>query len=588
MKKRAIINILSGSLLATVFCLFLSFVNTYAANGTYVYEVNYTYEGDTLTISPYTTYDGRKMFNVREIPEEVRWFTDNKNDVRKIVIEDGIENINKNAFKDFVNLEEVIFPKNMPGQISDYAFSGAPKLKKVTIPDGLIRIGNYAFYGTGITKVEIPIYTDWLGEHAFPDGTEIIMLKEKEDIMAAGTAGWPHGYYNDNTIHGEGKPSNNTCYNKASVNGGWYTATAFWRLYNDGTLVVWGTDLAPGYLSSRVPWGCYKDHIKKIIFNDDKTGKLTKKNKVGNRESLPNAKYAIYASKPVDEIMENRIKVIEGAQTWDCRFDCTQGFRNVESIVFNRGIESIPQTSTFHNSGAGESLKDVYLSKYVKSANMGSYWYEWNIASHDGSTDYVFPRLHIEASFDDYKNNGYNYRGRNDSELVTDEGFKDKIGEPSFTYPYGSEEIFSAKLFATIENNIDKYYVSVNDASAPDTITHNDKTLYKYETYITKDDGSVDVSLPNMEDVEYYVKEITAPEGFQVDPTVYKVDMSGKNIDIQMTNYPVGYKEAEPKQPKTEKNPNTATATPAVYFVLFGAMAATVVLVGRRISKLAK
>ncbi len=84
-----------------------------------------------------------------------------------------------------------------------------------------------------------------------------------------------------------------------------------------------------------------------------------------------------------------------------------------------------------------------------------------------------------------------------------------------------------------------------------------------------------------MDDVEYYVKETGAPEGFQVDPAIYKVDMSGKNIDIQVANYPI--ENQKPKQADIEKNPDTATSTPAIYFMLFGALSASILLIVRRL-----
>ena len=90
--------------------------------------------------------------------------------------------------------------------------------------------------------------------------------------------------------------------------------------------------------------------------------------------------------------------------------------------------------------------------------------------------------------------------------------------------------------------------------------------------------------------VQYFVKEIEAPEGFQIDPDVYRVDMSGKTIDIQVANYPIENQKSEgdPKKADAEKNPNTAASAPLVYFVLFGALSASVALVVRRVSKLAR
>lgn len=561
MKRK--IKILSSGLLAIAFLFIINCTNTHAATSEYTYlTMVYTYNEDTLTVS--LTDNARDHYTIN-IPSSETWHENNKNNVKKLVISDGIDVISANTFKDYINLEEVVFPKTMGGQIDNYAFYNCPKLKNITIPDGISRIGQYAFYGTGITKAEAPIFLDWIDEHAFNDDTEIIMLKEQEGIIAAGTAG-PMRLLG--ASYGEGIPQNGTCYNKFYYSS-YYDDTAFWRLYNDGTLVIWGTDLISGYTASRIPWGCYKDQINTAIFNDDKTGKLTKRNKLNSSELLPGAKYTIYASKPVEEIMNRRIKTISDPQFWDCRNDCISGMRNLETIIINRGVETIEE-SALNNQGSN-SLKDVYISKYVKTIGRDNKQRQFIVI--EGPKDDYDEKVHLEISYDDYINNNYEYLG-----FANDTDFNNQIDFASIPGPNYNCEINGC---ATIINDVDEYYVSINDTSAPETITYNGKTLYKYETYITKANGSVDVSLPNMDDVEYYVKETGAPEGFQVDPAIYKVDMSGKNIDIQVANYPI--ENQKPKQADIEKNPDTATSTPAIYFMLFGALSASILLIVRRL-----
>ena len=54
-----------------------------------------------------------------------------------------------------------------------------------------------------------------------------------------------------------------------------------------------------------------------------------------------------------------------------------------------------------------------------------------------------------------------------------------------------------------------------------------------------KDDGSVDISLAKDDTVEYYVKEIKAPKGFELDENTYKIDMSQETLNIIVANDPI-------------------------------------------------
>ena len=548
------IKTIVGSLSVLFFACFLG-ANSYAATGEYNYGAKYTYDGDTLTVSPGS---GNFIF----ADSTFDWMVNNKSDIKKIIISEGIKSISANAFKDYANLEELVLPKTMPGQIGDYAFSGSPKLKNISIPDGLMQIGEYAFSGTGITRVEVPIWTDWIADNAFNDNTELIMVKEQEGIIAAGTAGaLKQVNFRPN---GEGTPQGGNCYDK-SYFGSVYDTTAWWKLDTEGTLTIYGTLLHDSYSNSRVPWGCYEEQIKRVVINDDKTGKLTNSNKLDNSQKLPNSKYAIYASRPIDEIMDDRIKILkDGFPLFgDSRHKYAFGLQNLEEIIVNRGVEKIGRTS-LTNRGIEQPEIHYYISKYVKTIA------EDQVAVN--SANYAPRQIHLEISNEDYLANGYDY-----TEFADENGIKDSLDNGI----HGK---------AIIHSNTDPYYVSVNDTSAPDTISYNGRTLYKYETYITGENGSVNVSLPNVEGVEYFVKEIEAPEGFQIDPDVYRVDMSGKTIDIQVANYPIENQKSEgdPKKADAEKNPNTAASAPLVYFVLFGALSASVALVVRRVSKLAR
>lgn len=87
--------------------------------------------------------------------------------VRRIVIEDGIDIIGKNAFNGFSKLETVELADSVR-LIEDSAFYGCEKLSDVTLPARLRRIGSGAFYGCeSLTALTIPDSVTHIGGGAF-------------------------------------------------------------------------------------------------------------------------------------------------------------------------------------------------------------------------------------------------------------------------------------------------------------------------------------------------------------------------------------------------------------------------------------
>ena len=83
------------------------------------------------------------------------WY-DQKESIKRVVIENGVTSIGANAFRDCTGLTSVTIPDRVTS-IGYYAFHGCTGLTSVTIPDSVTSIGDYAFHGcTGLTSVTIP------------------------------------------------------------------------------------------------------------------------------------------------------------------------------------------------------------------------------------------------------------------------------------------------------------------------------------------------------------------------------------------------------------------------------------------------
>ena len=85
----------------------------------------------------------------------------------EFVIPDKIELINSEAFANCSQLHDVIFGKDV-SVIYYGAFEGCTELTNVTLNEGLLEIGQYAFRNTNIEKLRLPSTLRSIDVQAFP------------------------------------------------------------------------------------------------------------------------------------------------------------------------------------------------------------------------------------------------------------------------------------------------------------------------------------------------------------------------------------------------------------------------------------
>lgn len=105
-----------------------------------LYFTIYDYSDDTIVIP--SSINNVKIKSIAGI---------NLNNVKKIIIEEGIEKIDNYAFLGCDNLEEIILPSTLKS-IGSYAFLNLKKIKNIYIPDSIDYIGEYAFKGFDDTE----------------------------------------------------------------------------------------------------------------------------------------------------------------------------------------------------------------------------------------------------------------------------------------------------------------------------------------------------------------------------------------------------------------------------------------------------
>lgn len=79
----------------------------------------------------------------------------NNDQIKKVVIEEGITHIGNYAFSSCYYIQSIELPEALTG-IGEFAFENCTSLTSISIPDSVTSIGQYAFSGTALKSVVIP------------------------------------------------------------------------------------------------------------------------------------------------------------------------------------------------------------------------------------------------------------------------------------------------------------------------------------------------------------------------------------------------------------------------------------------------
>ena len=90
------------------------------------------------------------------------------NDIKTIIINEGMKAIGNGAFNDFYNLMSVSLPSSLTS-IGERSFHYCPALTTIEIPSNVTEIKLYAFTHTGLTSIDIPASVTAIGMFAFMD-----------------------------------------------------------------------------------------------------------------------------------------------------------------------------------------------------------------------------------------------------------------------------------------------------------------------------------------------------------------------------------------------------------------------------------
>ncbi len=122
-----------------------------------------------------------------EMKDYIHGWRKYRDDISKVIIEDGVTSIGKNAFFQCEYLESVKLPKSIES-IGSYAFSLCLNLKKLEIPEGVTRIENNTFAACKQLKsVNVPKTVKNIGDHAFLECAALYSIRISDNFEKIGT-----------------------------------------------------------------------------------------------------------------------------------------------------------------------------------------------------------------------------------------------------------------------------------------------------------------------------------------------------------------------------------------------------------------
>ena len=106
--------------------------------------------------------------------------------IQKVVIENGVTRIGKNAFCYLSLINSVTIPNSVTS-IGEFAFGDCSGLTSITIPESVTSIGDYAFSGcSGLTSFTIPNSVTGIGRGAFYGCSGLTSITIPNSVMSIG------------------------------------------------------------------------------------------------------------------------------------------------------------------------------------------------------------------------------------------------------------------------------------------------------------------------------------------------------------------------------------------------------------------
>ena len=246
------------------------------------------YEDGTLTISG---TGAMKSYRNDDSPAVQK-----KDNVKKVVIEDGVTSIGASAFYSCKSLTSITIPDSVtsigftafyacssltsitiPGSVTSMersAFEFCTGLKSVTISDGVTSIGESAFINCySLTSITIPDSVTSIENYAFANCSNLTSITILKSVTSIGNSAFKDCY--NLTVYlesGSTLTSNDLGVDESKIVSYWNEDNLTWKLTADGTLTISGTGAMKKYNSNYNPSpACGNSSVKKVVIEDGVT-----------------------------------------------------------------------------------------------------------------------------------------------------------------------------------------------------------------------------------------------------------------------------------------------------------------------------
>lgn len=327
------------------------------ASGSCGKGVEWSYSNGTLTIS-----GNGAMTSFSSVTSQP--WQKYKDDVTKVVIEEGVISVGRCAFYGFNAITEVTLPESLK-EIEQYAFFSCKGLTDLSIPKNVNFIGAYAIRKSGISALRFADGDGW----TFADGTVFV--------------GDAASFKTDDTYKLDCvKTENGT---GAVIASGRFHKNVFtWTLDDCGVLTVTGEGDMPKLSATTTPWRSYVSSIKKVVIGEGIT-------------SI--ARCSFHSCKALTEVnLPEGVTVIGEYAFYECSA--------LSSVIIPVSVTEIGEyafrkchsltEATFRSTDGwniseltADSLKNNYLVEWVRAEHTHSFDHDYDKDCNDINCDYT-------------------------------------------------------------------------------------------------------------------------------------------------------------------------------------------------------
>ena len=144
--------------------------------------------GDSATF----TLDSDGVLTISGSGEIKDWAFYNRNDIKKVVIQENITGIGERTFFACTSLTSITIPDSVIS-IGEHAFDTCNDLESITIPDGVTSIGENAFIMCyNLESITIPNSVTSIGEYAFWDCYRLTSITIPDSVTSIGEEAFMH------------------------------------------------------------------------------------------------------------------------------------------------------------------------------------------------------------------------------------------------------------------------------------------------------------------------------------------------------------------------------------------------------------